>query len=190
MKLRIRRCAELLTDFPNDTIEDEFDIVVYGGRGVADALAEIFRDLGYDADTSNYAGDRGWDFVVRLHSYTVIFQVTDFADGKYILATRPANKSQRTITPQAILLIELNAALARDARFKNVSWFRSEDLFGDVPGHASPVDENDLPAMMLEREKLLAGAQSRKRGAQSDDPSASRGRTGFLARLLAAFRLR
>ena len=179
MKLNLRPNAQLVTDFPDDTIEDDRDIIVFGGRGVAEALAEKFRALGYPVTDPEYAGDHGWDFFVPIDKRHIVFQVTDFADGRYLLMCFDAGKSARADPLRAKLLIELDQALARDQRFKAVNWHLDPDPTGEFSGPSSPVDEADRPMVM--QNPKAPSSDARQATARHS------GRAGFLHRLLASF---
>jgi hypothetical protein len=55
--------AEFIADFPDDHEEDERDIVLFGGKLAAEAIAEMLRGLGYKVEPPEYMDEHGWDIM-------------------------------------------------------------------------------------------------------------------------------
>ena len=142
----IRPLAELRADFPDDQIEQGSEIVQFGGRGVAQAIADIFENLGYEVFSPEHAGEHGWDFRVRK-GRTLWIQVTDL-DDHFVLLTEDITPIWTRVFPpkgatdavtHADALTDLNRALAKDARFSQVDWYTQAEMQSDRPGAKSPV---------------------------------------------------
>ncbi len=137
----VRPCAEFRADFPDDQIEDEHDIVEFGGRGVAEALAGILRTAGYDVSAPEHQHEKGWDFEVTQARRRVWILVTNLED--FILQTKVYGS---VFTPNgndafhAEVLTRLNDGMAADGRFTVVQWFRQAELLSGGDGAATPVD--------------------------------------------------
>lgn len=138
----IRPCAELYADFPDDQIEDEDgEIVQFGGRGVAEAIAAILQRLGYDVSPPEHQQENGWDFEVTRQGKRVWMQVSDLGEA-YLLATEydprfSLFKKSDPIYPE--MLTRLNTELRADSRFHKVWWRLRNDVLAETPGASEPV---------------------------------------------------
>jgi HJR/Mrr/RecB family endonuclease len=59
-----------------------------GGRGFEDAVAELYRRMGFEVTQTPYAGDRGRDAVLRKGATKYVLECKCYADGRAI--GRPA----------------------------------------------------------------------------------------------------
>ncbi len=183
--MKMRPAAEIIADFPDDAVEEDGEFVVFGGRGIAEALAEKFGGLGYVIEPVESEGMKGWFFVVAAEKKRIVFQVTDFGDGEYLLLSYSGGWPQNPDPQRARLLLQLNAELARDSRFREVRWVVRDDIHAGTPGHSSPVDEDDLAALMEKAGKPeKPSPSSTGRTADSDPP------VGPVRRLLGIFKRR
>lgn len=140
--MRIRPCAEFSADFPDDMIEEDGQIVQFGGRGVAEAIASMLQGLGYEVSVPEHQHEHGWDFDVKVQKDRVWMQVSDLGD--FILSTEyfPSFglfKKPSDIYPQ--LLTRLNGELAADPRFSSIRWQFLRDVDSGAPGAKDPVSE-------------------------------------------------
>lgn len=142
--MKIRPRAELYADFPDDQIEDDDgEIVEFGGRGVAEAIATILERLGYEVTAPQHQQENGWDFEVTADGKRVWMQVADLGDA-YVLSTEynpPFSlfKKRDPIHPE--MLTRLNAELQADSRFSKVWWRLVDDVLSETPGASEPVSE-------------------------------------------------
>lgn len=181
--MKLRPAAEIDADFPDDAVVEGGDFVIFGGRGIAEALAEKFSALGYSIEPVEPEGHRGWTFVVAIEKKRVIFQATDFGRGEYLLTSYSGDFFTKADPERAKLLVQLNVELARDPRFKKVRWVVEDDINGGTPGHSDPLDDEDLPALMDKVGKpAKALPEAKSKSADGDDPPA-----GLLRRLLGIF---
>lgn len=141
--MRIRPCAAFSADFPDDMIEEDGEIVQFGGRGVAEAVAVMLQHLGYDVSPPEHQHEHGWDFEIKVKTDRVWMQISDLGD--FILITRyfPGfglfKKNSDDIYPE--MLTRLNGALAGDPRFSNIRWQFHSDVDSGTPGARDPVSE-------------------------------------------------
>lgn len=139
--MKIRSTAEIVADFPDDSIEDDHDIIQFGGRGIAEAIAEMLRRLGYEVSTPEHQQEHGWDFTVKSRRKKVRMQVTHL-EPEYILSTKYIPSFRAFFSKEqmyAPLLKRLNAEFANDPRFKSVKWFASYG--SEAQGAVEPVDD-------------------------------------------------
>jgi hypothetical protein len=128
--MTVKPWAGFIADFPDDESEDERGVVVCGGRNVAEALGEILTGLGCRVLPPEYAGVKGWEFVLyyktcmfwcQVTSYHPVFQLF-FGDTAIFRGTRAKN-----VADYSEVAFGLAAALASDSRFHNVVWRSKED---------------------------------------------------------------
>jgi hypothetical protein len=136
---KLRPCATFRADFPDDQVEEDGDIVRFGGHGVTEAIAAILKGAGYTVSSPlEYRGEMGWAFdVVRGEQFLVSPQ----SEVDYILTTPGASATSR----HAEALTALNLGLTRDPRFTRVRWFLNKEIETDFPGADAPVSEDPSP---------------------------------------------
>jgi hypothetical protein len=140
--MTVRPWAEFTSELPDDLIEDETGIVQYGGRSVAEAIVEILRGIGCEADPPIYAHDHGWEIEARCGKRRLRGQVTQ-VEGYIFNLEDPSWFSGRLARNRAIyldVLSRLAEALARDARFHDVRWYVNDDVLSGKEGAARPVE--------------------------------------------------
>ena len=54
--MSVRPCAILHTNFPDDMVEEDGEIVEFGGRLITDAIISVLRRLGYEVSALPFAG--------------------------------------------------------------------------------------------------------------------------------------
>lgn len=140
--------ARLITTIPDDSVEEDDEIVEFGGRAVLAAITEVLRGLGYQVSEPVYAGAQGWQavvsterrkfFVQSQHIHTWCLLVSSDITGMW-------NKLfHKTAESYAEFLKKLNRGLGADSRFTSVEWF---DQSGD------PFDESQAgtPEPVIQR---------------------------------------
>lgn len=132
--------AAFQCDFPDDSIEDEHDIVQFAGQNVSTAIAELLQTAGFKVTTPEHRHEHGWDFTVE-HGKAVVWLQVCLLDPVYILQHGDASRF-RSLTlnrpAQAEVLNALNDALRKDHRFGEVLWVEE---VGDPFGYTHPVIE-------------------------------------------------
>jgi hypothetical protein len=145
--MSLRSLAIFRTTIPDDTIEDEVDIVQYGGRSVAEAIGSLLERQGFEAEPPAYLGVKGWDFMVRGWGQTYWLQVS-WIDEIYLLVEH--RRSWLGVFQSALarsdrqlgdFLRLLDAELRRDPRFSDLLWHpRKGGRANDQGGYPSPTD--------------------------------------------------
>jgi hypothetical protein len=154
----VRPWAEFDADFPSDMIEDEHDIVQFGGKNVAEAIGELLVGFGCVIEKLYYAGEHGWECLFLYERRSLWFQVTDMESYLFVCEQPIWGTSP---DPRYIhALLKLNEALRQDGRFHNLGWFRSEDVLSGKAGAESPVI-GDIPPLKRKR-GLLAQLLNRR----------------------------
>jgi hypothetical protein len=141
--LKIRKWAEFKADFPDDLIEDENDIIQFGGKGVTEAIGEILRALGCKVSGPHDRQEHGWTLDVGLEKWKFWCQVSSLEDFFYMVLdarSDPFFNRQRMVATYVRILNYLDAELRRDPRFRDIVW-RTQEEMPDGPGAPHPVEE-------------------------------------------------
>ncbi|WP_340645536.1 hypothetical protein [Phenylobacterium sp.] len=135
------------TDLPSDQIEDEHDIVQFGGRGVAEAIGGLLAAQGYEVSQPEYAGEHGWEFDFHALERRFWCQVTE-TDRIQLLCIDMTSSpfggvSRKPPHPAYVeVLTLLDRELAADPRFYDLAWYFDDEVARDLPGSLSPVCES------------------------------------------------
>jgi hypothetical protein len=171
MVTALRPNAELVTDFPEDQVEQGAEIVRQGGLAVTRAIAEILTELGLSVSSPINAGDHGWELEAVATGVAVWFQISDL--GEVFLVQTRGNTSIRdtAITPgrltYASVLLGLNEGIRRHPRFSRISW---HDAACDGKGWDAPLDV--APEVL---DALRSGEGPRRTQVPPPNPSAAPG---------------
>jgi hypothetical protein len=118
------------TDFPDDAVEEDGEIVRMGGLNVTETLVEMIRAGGYDVTDPEADEDHGWLFDARgkgREHYEVL--VTAMCDEGLMTC--------RNVTPFLFIptngrherhvefVSHLQRAMEADSRFANLLWFKN-----------------------------------------------------------------
>jgi hypothetical protein len=126
-------CAGFIAEFPDDTVEAQGHIEVFGGRNVAVALGEMLKGLGSDKISDPiYEGENGWVFNFdygRRGSF--LCQITSLHPAFWLLL----EKSRSSEEAYAEIWRKLAGALEHDPRFRCVIWRSKKD---------GPPDEDEI----------------------------------------------
>jgi hypothetical protein len=141
MASALRTFAEFDSDIPDETVEDEHDIVVYGGKGVAEAIMELLKAPTRQVSTLEDLNFKGWEFTVRTTRRRFVFRVqyieqvllSSFDD------TLPSIFGKPNQADHAALLTGLDALMQRDGRFHNIRWCNENEIFGEGSGTPTPL---------------------------------------------------
>jgi len=138
--VKIRPWASCDADFPDDQIEVDDDIVQFGGRNVAEAIAEIVTGLGCRPSEPISAEEQGWELDIKTDDQPLWIRVCDQGDRHFSLlmedATVLIRLFSRTHPTFVRMLRELHLALAADARFQNIVWWPYKKF--EVKGKGAP----------------------------------------------------
>lgn len=141
-RLKIRSTAQIVADFPDDMVEEDGEIVQFGGRTIAEALGDILRGLGYGVSSPEHQQENGWDFDVTSEGKRVWMQIADLG-GEYGLSTEFMPKLDLFASKTQVygtMLDRLNTALRGDPRFQSVKWYDRFDSAADA-GADGPLAE-------------------------------------------------
>jgi hypothetical protein len=140
MARKPRILAEFDTTIPDDTLENSYEIVNYGGEDVAIALGELLRRPGRQVEPPYYAEICGWRFTVRTRRRKLFFQV-QFIEKVLLVTddfTWPHIFGKPNYTELVQVLEDLNEDMQRDGRFSNIKWCTEEEIFDMGPGGPVP----------------------------------------------------
>lgn len=136
--MNFKSYTEFTADFPDDQVEDDDGIVIFGGRNVAEAVAEIIRSGGYDVAPPDYMDEHGWDLNVYVNGKRIWLELQAIGPEEIILQTEAMVGFFRRLfgvdlTYYAEFLTKLNEGLRQHPRFSSVGWFelRNERPVGD-----------------------------------------------------------
>jgi hypothetical protein len=132
-----RRFVEFDTSIPDDTADDESGWRV-GGQGVGNAIAEIVRSLGAQADDPEFEGDHGWTFDVRKGKQRYYFQVQH--NGRVTMSTDELVGlfGRSRFDEYLTLLNSINETLRSDSRFSKICWVAEDEIFENHVGAPTP----------------------------------------------------
>lgn len=141
--MKVRCWAEFTTDLPDDCIEDEEEIIRYGGENVAEAVAGILRNLGCEVKPPIYADEHGWALDAQRGDRRFWGQITqiegylfEFDDPHWI-----PKMFGRQHPVYLDMLRRLGDALAQDSRFHNVRWYFDSEVLSGSEGAMRPLDD-------------------------------------------------
>jgi hypothetical protein len=141
--MKLRHWAEFTSDLPEDHIEEDGEIIQFGGKSVAEAITGILNGLGYRSGPPEYAGEHGWDFHVMCGKRRLWGQVT-LIEGYIFTFEDPSwiARLLRRLHPVYLEAItRLADALATDGHFHSVRWYFPSDLLSGSEGAARPVED-------------------------------------------------
>ncbi len=134
MAVKVRSIADFTADFPQDFVEEDGEIVVLGGRGVAEHVAAILSRLGYQVAAPEHSPPYGWRFDASGGSGRVTMQIADLGE-EYVLDVIErtpflARLFNRNASIRPELLTRLHRELSQDGRFHNIQWWDRYDAHG------------------------------------------------------------
>jgi hypothetical protein len=141
--MKLREVIQFESDLPDGAVEDEEggDFLVWPARPVTEALREVLIGLGCEAGEIVSVDFKGWEFDFRYRQRPLSCRASQI--DRYV-----AYFADRGFWPNAVggrhrlygeLLERLNAALARDPRFKDVEWYLLKGFNPDARGVPDPV---------------------------------------------------
>jgi hypothetical protein len=145
--IEVRACAEFRADFPDDGLENEFGFLLFPGKGVPAAIAEMLRGIGCEVSDPIHADEHGWELRIEFKKARMWCQVTSldaqdcillFADGAFM-----GNSSNSAAYLEAIA--KLNLQMRRDPRFHDIGWQRWREPQGPAASNPLDVDLDRLP---------------------------------------------
>lgn len=142
MAMKLHPIADFTADFPDDQIEEDDEITVLGGRGVAEHIVAILRRLDYRVAAPEHTPPYGWRFDASRGRGRVTMQVTDLRE-EYVLDAIERTPfwtrlTDRSASIRVELLVRLNEELAADGRFHNIQWWDRYDARGVAASQPVP----------------------------------------------------
>jgi hypothetical protein len=120
----VRNIAQFRAEFPDDSIEDERGFGRYPGLGLAEAMAQMCRDMGFRVPAPEGEMELGWVFNVHVGKRRYWFRLSDLGD-RILLVSRDMTRYEPT--PGDIgheeLLRRVDAAMKADGRFSDIAWY-------------------------------------------------------------------
>ena len=118
--------------FPDDTIEDEQDIIRFPGRNLAEALMEILAARGCaKIEPPSEEGEHGWHVRFTSDGRPFLCQVSRIEPETLLLFDRnfgAPGRFEKGPAPHAVFLEKIQAALAQDARFQELTWYTQREM--------------------------------------------------------------
>ena len=144
--ITVRRWVRFETTLPDDHIEDEKDIVQFGGKTVAEEIAKIISRLGWAPDDVEYGGEHGWWFTVNVGGHFNYCQVTLIGDFFLLMDGKPffGWLRKRPNLPYFDLLTKFAEELERDPRFSKVTWHTDDTVELGKNGATRPIGPADV----------------------------------------------
>lgn len=117
--------VEFRADFPDDMIEDEHDIIQFGGLGMASALRTMLTDQGYDVSEPLNCGVVGWELDIRSGGIRFWLRISQSDAHDYVVHAQDMTWKFWLKGPSfAEFLAAIDNWLHADGRFDQVGWFR------------------------------------------------------------------
>src|ERR1700744_5023788 len=115
--------AGFVADLPDDQVEADGDIQVFGGRNVAVALGEIFTSLGCSHFSEpESVGDQGWAFDVYYGDRHLFWCRVQSFHPVFWLLFEDHSASRKGAIAYVELWRKFGNALEQDPRFHKVLW--------------------------------------------------------------------
>lgn len=139
--------AEFRVDLPDDALEGGDDVIMLPGRGLAEIVAEMLTQLGYEVSPPEHDPEHGWTFDAYAVKRRIWLQVTQIpgktarSPAKGTLMTEEKPTLLRRLlghkdSIHAKLLFGLNREMQADPRFKEIRWwpdFHFRGVWSDAP---------------------------------------------------------
>ena len=166
----VRSLATFQADFPDDSVADDFDVVLCGGKNVAEAIRAILLSEGCTDDKLRYGGAHGWELTFAYRGYPLWMQIVQL--DHYILNCKesPGFGDGSDSAPHLNILQMLNEKLRRDGRFRDIVWYRHQDYSGNNEGSDLPFEQVVSPPQSAKpKDGVLNSMLSAFRGRPKSD---------------------
>ena len=166
--------AEFRADFPDDYVEEDGEIVQFGGKAIAEAVADMLGGFGCVVEAVANRHQNGWWCDFAYERLALRFQVVDLGDECLLIFHEP-HRATRKISRYGEALMKLNQCLRQDGRFHDLIWYNYD-------GRNPRKNPSDVPVI---------GGLTEEEDADSDDRWLDdRKKLSFLEKLLAPLRRR
>jgi len=138
--MRLRPELQFCSGFPDDSVEDDTDFVVWPGRNIAEALKAGLEQKGYRVSEPIDAQEHGWELDIWRGQKRLWAQVSVIDSEENYLITQnmtfflwPDRKLFRQF------LLDLQEVIQAEPRFRNVKWFEKGGISAGSPPADGPV---------------------------------------------------
>jgi hypothetical protein len=134
--------AQLSSNLPNDQIEEDGEIIRFGGQGACAAITETLVSMGFEVERPIEAGLNGWELYPKKGKLKLWLQITDFDQGNYLLGVRELklfNSDRRRRRFASEVLVPFNEELRKNDKFSSVAWIDPNNVL-EGGGAYSPTD--------------------------------------------------
>ena len=138
--VRVRQTAEFKTDFPDDQIEKDGEIVRFGGANIAAAIGDMLGSLGAEVGDPIYAEENGWELDIKYKGRNPWCRITDTGDTVFLALEDRWPPMFKDHPAYVEMVGNLNLELQKDGRFHDVQWYARKDRKMKRPATASPFD--------------------------------------------------
>ena len=160
--MKVPTWAGFVADFPDDQVEADGDIQVFGGRNVAIALGEIFAGLGCSRISDpEGAGEMGWEFTAYYENRYLIFCRLQSFHPVFWLLFEDSSASKKGAVAYVALWRKLGNALEQDTRFHKILW---RSFKGGPPDWDEVEAARDPPERTFEEEFPPSAIDAKKSG--------------------------
>jgi hypothetical protein len=129
--------------FPDDTIEDDLNILQFPGKNIAEALCEILAGVGCtDIEKPSHEGEHGWHVHFASAGRPFYCQVSRIEPETLLLFDKNYGSEglfYRGPSRHAQLLERVQPAIAQDPRFRELTWYTQREM--DTVDWNLPVEE-------------------------------------------------
>jgi hypothetical protein len=134
--------AELSSNFPDDQIEENGEIVRFGGLVACAAITETLVEMGFKVEDPDYLEVRGWELYPTKGKLRLWMRICNVEEGLYLLGVGKLGMFQTRRRRRKFVeevLVPFNEALRKNPQFGRIAWINPAD-FGEGGGAYSPAD--------------------------------------------------
>jgi hypothetical protein len=138
----LRSEIQFHSGFPDDTVEDDHEIVQWPGRNIAEALKAALEQVGYRVSEPIHAHEHGWELDIWSGRKRRWLQISVIdADECYLMAENMAFWLWPDVPLFRTFLSDLQRILDADARFSRVGWFPKGGSARDMAPATGPFED-------------------------------------------------
>lgn len=139
--MTLRPVVEFRSGFPDDTVEDDDEIVQWPGRNIAEFLKAALESLGYRVSEPIHAHEHGWELDIWRGRKRLWLQVSVLdAEECYLTAENKTSWFWPDVKLFRAFLSDLQHTIEADSRFSPIGWYpKGGPTHGMAPA-AGPFD--------------------------------------------------
>ncbi len=138
--VKVRTDIHFRSEFPDDTVEENGETVVWPGRNIMEMLKAAFEELGYRVSEPAHVPGRGWDLNLLRNTEPFCIKINVVEREVYLMAGGPLMwlpMQQRAHRP---FLIDLDRIVKAEPRIHDVSWYPKGKIQETTPWTV-PIDD-------------------------------------------------